>query len=443
MGPTHTAPPPETVDIDQCETSATGRTGRRTRISDVQSRAKAHVLCSDRVPVLRAPRRVIYLSYQVVFKKMRIGINALSLQGIASGFARYLSALCVELDSLLPDAEFFLYARLPISSPVDSPRWQVRTGNGGIARRLKNALWLKTLASPLCREDRLDVFWGLDAFLPSLPPSVRKVVTVHDLVHVLYPETMAISTLIAHRLFFKRDLDRADAVITTSRATAKRLQEHYGRRADAVVSPSIASHFRSSIDAAEISRVQRRYGLGNSYLLTVSTWEPRKNQELLIHTIGQMKRDGLLPGMPLALAGGRGWKDQRLAQLVEKAKQEGVVKPLGFVDDRDLPALYAGAAAFVFPSLYEGYGNPAAEAVSCGTRVVATDLPEIREAAGSRPIYIQPTQKGIREGILRALAMPASGRPGETEVPTWRQRAEILAAVFRGTGIPAEGKLVL
>jgi glycosyltransferase involved in cell wall biosynthesis len=101
------------------------------------------------------------------------------------------------------------------------------------------------------------------------------------------------------------------------------------------------------------------------------------------------------------------------------------------VPDEELPFLYAGADAFVCPSTYEGFGIPVLEARACGVPVVASDIPELREAGGADAIYIEPTEEGIRTGILSALKRQQ--KPSTSFLyPSWRQGAETLALALLG-----------
>jgi glycosyltransferase involved in cell wall biosynthesis len=145
----------------------------------------------------------------------------------------------------------------------------------------------------------------------------------------------------------------------------------------------------------------------------------------------EMVLTGELPGYELVLAGGPGWRDQRLRLLLEQRSagenRTDSVKPLGFIDDAKLAHVYSGCEAFVFPSRYEGFGLPVLEARACGARVVATDIPEIREAGGDDVIYIQPTFEGIREGVRRAVTGARASQPSRELLTSWRRSAAIVA----------------
>ena len=238
---------------------------------------------------------------------------------------------------------------------------------------------------------------------------------------------MPVANLWSYRLFFDRDVRRADTVLTISEGTAARLYKYVGRSADAVVRPSVSDAFRPCTES-DIQERLDRYRIRRPYILAVATWEPRKNLELLVRTYLELKRDGLLPQYQLVLVGGQGWKDARLRILVQEAVRD-LVRPLGFIDDYDLPALYAGAEVFVYPSIYEGFGIPVLEACRCQTKVVATDLPEIREVGCDGVIYVAPDAQGLRDGILSAVK--SERRTRQTgDVASWKDGAKKMASIF-------------
>ncbi len=358
---------------------------------------------------------------------MRIGIDGRALQGAQTGVGRYVCELCRELDRALPTAQFFVYSSVPFEMPVLSERWVLRLDKSPLAKYMKPVLWIKYRCGFLCKKDNLDVFWGAATFLPQLPCTVQTVITVYDLNFKIVPETMSITHRWAFRLFFKKDVARANAVTAISRGSSDRLFSLFGRAADAIVYPAIDASF-SPQSEARVQEVLLQHALSGPYLLAVATWEPRKNLELLIHTFLGMKKQGLLSEHKLVLVGGRGWKDQRLAALLSGADS---IIPLGYVPDDQLAPLYSGADIFIFPSIYEGFGMPVAEARACGTKVVASDTPELREAGGENVIYIVPTAEGIQDGILKALPQPKMrAKTNSANIRSWKSSAVTLASTI-------------
>ena len=362
---------------------------------------------------------------------MRIGIDGREQYAEKRGIGRYVHELCRALHPLLPDAEFFIYSNMAIELPVRSRRWTLRTDPSRWGRRLSPLLWLKLRAGTLARRDRLDVFWGATAFLPRLPKSVRTVVCVHDLCHIYTPETFDPIHLLGIRMFFGADIRRADVVLATSNGTMERLEQRVSRRADAIVSPAVGEMFQRASQEV-VARCRERYGLPESYILTVAAWERRKNIATLTRAFLSLQRKGMLAQHRLVLVGkGSDRASGELLGLLERDDGRAVTA-LGFVPDEDLPALYSGADAFVLASLYEGFGIPVVEARACGTRVVVTDMPELREAGGNDAVYIEPSEEGIRRGLMEALARPIPSAP-PMDLPDWQDGARTLARFLAGS----------
>ncbi len=361
---------------------------------------------------------------------MRIGIDGRPLQGLRTGVGRYAFELCRQLDRLIPDAEFYVYSNMPVEMPVASARWTLRLDPFPLARRMKPVLWLKLRCGRLCREDNLDIFWGVAAFLPPLAGNIRMAVTVHDVTFKIAPESMSTFHRWAHQLFFRADLRRAHAVMTNSHGTAARISEQLESRTPVTVYPAVADAFRpQSMEA--VAACLKRHAIAPPYILSVATREPRKNTALLLEAFLALKKQGRLPGYSLILAGGKGWRAKALGERLDEAHDNDVIA-MGYVTDEDLPCLYAGAELFVFPSKYEGFGMPVAEARACGTRVLTSDLPELREAGGDDAVYVAPTLPGLCEGMLKALSQPRKSGTERTSLPTWEASGKILAGVLIG-----------
>ena len=362
--------------------------------------------------------------------RVKIGIDGRALQGQRAGTGRYVFELCRALDRQLPQATFYVYSPTPVEMPILSSRWIARVDPTAWATRLKSVPWLKLRAGSLCAEDRLDAYWANASFVPSLKKSVRVVSTVHDLAYLIVPETMKTVTYWAFRLFFLHDLRRANAVLTNSQGTANRLYQILGRHSDGVVLPAVSPHFRQQSPEV-VAATLARLGVKRPYFLAVGTLEPRKNLELLIDVFTRLKREGQLGQQQLVLAGGRGWKDLGLQRLLKQHAELDLI-PLGYVAEQDLPVLYAGADAFVFPSRYEGFGIPVLEARACGARIVASDLPEVREAGGVGPLYVPPTEEALIAALLQVRKQGLVPTDSIQPLPDWDEGARMLAQALLG-----------
>jgi glycosyltransferase involved in cell wall biosynthesis len=379
--------------------------------------------------------RLSVLRFAEAGSRPRIGIDGRRLGPRLKGIGRYVWELCKGLDSVLPTAEFFLYSPKSLNLPLISPRWSLRVERSPLGRRLPNNLWLVARVGMLSRCDHLDAFWSGTGLLPLIGLKTRSVLTVHDLVYRVAPETMNPQALWASRLFFSRSLAQADAIVSNSAGTAHRLETTFGCKTAAVVRPGLSGVFQPR-SARRTRAVLGRYGVSRPYFLSVSTWEPRKGLEPLIRAFRAMQAEGLIPNHKLLLVGERGWKD---SSIIDLTRDSETVVSLGFVDDMSLAALYSGADAFVYPSTYEGFGMPVLEARACGARIVTSDIPELREAGGNDAIYVAPTERGIRSGISLAVAT-AAPKPVDWRDWNWTLSASVLAEVLLNPSC-AESKL--
>jgi glycosyltransferase involved in cell wall biosynthesis len=182
-----------------------------------------------------------------------------------------------------------------------------------------------------------------------------------------------------------------------------------------------------------LAAVRERYSIpGAPYVLAVGTVQPRKNYARLIAAMHE------LPDHHLVIVGGKGWLE---GPIYEAARAPGAARRVhftGFADDADLPALYSGAAAFAFPSLYEGFGLPILEAMACGTPVVAANASSLPEVAGDAAVLVDPLDTGALADALRrvtsdadfAEALRARGFEQARRF-TWEAAARQLVEVYR------------
>jgi glycosyltransferase involved in cell wall biosynthesis len=246
-----------------------------------------------------------------------------------------------------------------------------------------------------------------------LPPSNarRKLLTVHDLAFLFYPDAAMPGLQRYLNVVVPRSVRRADGIIADSTHTAQDLQEQWGVPPDRItVVQGAVDHdrFQPVADPRALAGVRLRYGLGSRpYILALSRLEPRKNFVRLIEAFAEARAAGGLPHT-LVIGGRKGWLyDAIFARVQELDLGDHVLFP-GFIAEDDLPALYSGAALFAYPSLYEGFGLPILEAQACGVPVLTADNSCLPEAAGEGAVYVQAEAVESIAGGIVALASDAA-----------------------------------
>jgi glycosyltransferase involved in cell wall biosynthesis len=213
------------------------------------------------------------------------------------------------------------------------------------------------------------------------------------------------------RLMTRLAVRSADRIIAVSGATRDDLRRVLRVPDDKVVviHEAVAPEFAVPPGPEAIDAVVRRYGIRRPYCLFVGNVEPRKNLARLVEAFGLLRaragRPGLGPPPQLALVGTRGWLYNGILAAVEAQGGAPDIVFTGYVPPDDLPALYAGAACFVFPSLYEGFGLPVLEAMAAGAPVVASRVGAIPEVAGDAALLVDTRRSGeLAEAIETVLA---------------------------------------
>ncbi|GAB3566442.1 hypothetical protein GCM10027578_15350 [Spirosoma luteolum] len=235
----------------------------------------------------------------------------------------------------------------------------------------------------------------------AIPPEigtskrVAKLLTVSDLIPLLHPEWFPDGeSSVRHAI----ETLPPDAHVTTISAATKADLCAYTGIDPARVTPILLAAspdlFYPVTDVARKQAVRQKFGLGdNPYLLSLATLEPRKNIDHLIRCFVRLIEAGELPDeLNLVLVGTKGWKIDAL--LAEVAKNDRIRSRLvftGFMPDGDLAALYAGALAFAYPSLYEGFGLPPLEAMQCGLPVITSNVSSLPEVVGDAALLVPPT----------------------------------------------------
>lgn len=367
---------------------------------------------------------------------MHVGIDASRLSvATRTGTERYslevIGALA-QIDRLTP---YTLYCNgVPAALPRVGPN--VRLHNMPFSR-----LWTHARLSWEMRWNPPDVLFVPAHVVPLRHPP-RTVVTIHDLGYLYFPHAHTARRRIELHLSTRWSARVASHIIAISHATRAALVSHYGIAPHkiTVIHHGVAPSFHPITDTATLTAVRARYGMGGPYLLYVGTIQPRKNLVRLIDAFAQAIQHGAMDeGVSLVIAGKRGW----LTQAIERrAAEQGIAQRVhltGYVDDADLPALLSGALAFVFPSLYEGFGMPVLEAMACGTPVLTSTTSSLPEVAGDAALLVPPHDTAALAEALAQLVSDAALRDSLRERGTewakqftWKRCAEQTRAVVLG-----------
>ena len=333
---------------------------------------------------------------------MLIGLDAVPLTEPLAGVGHYTLELARALARAAPSDEFELV--YPSSyPPPDLDEGPPLPANLKPARVRVGALGRRWFAAGLPRyaaRRGLAVFHGTNYEVPLWGVGA-KVVTVHDLSLLLRPETHEARRVRRARRRLPLMLRAADAVVTPTESVRREVCEHLRAPASKVfaVPEAARAAFRPSAPA-ETVETRRRLGIGDEFLLAVGTVEPRKNLPALVGAFEEVLKAWPVRDLQLVIAGGRGWLAGPLFDALEKSPARTRVVLAGYLRDRDLRALYSSCRLFVYPSLYEGFGLPPLEAMSCGAPVVAGRAPAVAEVAGGAARLVNTDS---REEFARAL----------------------------------------
>jgi glycosyltransferase involved in cell wall biosynthesis len=368
-----------------------------------------------------------------------------------TGIGKYVAGVAAALPDVDPSGTYSLvtnrfFARRPkVPIPIEQrpPRLRHRPIRM-IPGRTFN--WLRDRNFPL------DVILpGKDVFLftnYATYPLWRTpyVVIVYDLSYLVVPECILDGYRSMLASWIPPGVAGAAAVVTVSEAVKSELVHWLGVAADRVVvaPPAVdAARFRP-VPTEQRAALRRELGVPDRYFLFVGTIEPRKNIRRLVDAYATLP-DDVRAEHALVLVGSKGWLDDDILDAVEELRRRGeqVVQP-GYVPDEALPALYADATAFVYPSLYEGFGMPVMEAMACGAPVITSNVSSLPEAAGGAGLLVDPLDvRAISNAMARVardeqLAADLRERGRERAARTdWRRTAELVhGALVRAATSP-------
>ncbi len=280
--------------------------------------------------------------------------------------------------------------------------------------------------------------------LLPLPTPLPTVTTVHDLSVLLHPQWHPADRVRRYERAFDAAVRRAVHIIVDSHSVRRELLQWSGLPESRVstVYCGVAERFRPPSSAA-VAAVRHKYRLPQQYFLCVGTIEPRKNLLMLLQAYCQLPA-ALRERCGLVLCGPWGWKSEPERTFYDQTARHGGVRHLGYVADEDLPALYGGAAALLYPSHYEGFGLPPLEMMACGGAAIVSTADAVREVAGPCAPAIHPNDPdGWLEAMRRTIEEPQWLDPYRRHGPCharrfrWSDAAENVMGIYRRVlGLP-------
>lgn len=327
---------------------------------------------------------------------MNIGFDAKRLYNNFTGLGNYSRFVVNSLLDYAPENHYFLYSprirQHPETNSITShnsvtvataPQWMNAVGVSGI--------WRSWGISKHLKPSGIQVYHGLSQELPfNIPAGIRKIVTVHDLIFLRYPDLYNPIDVKIYTAKVSKACKAADTIIAISQQTADDIVSFLGISASKirVIYQGCHSQFTRKAAAEDIARVRTDYQLPEKYILNVGTIEKRKNILSAIKAMALLPRSGR---MPLVIVGRETPYKNEVIKFVASAGLESAVIFLHHVPFADLPAIYQGAHAFVYPSFFEGFGIPVVESIESGIPVITSRGSCFIEAGGPSTLFVDPS----------------------------------------------------
>ncbi len=361
---------------------------------------------------------------------MHIGLNAhlLSSQAgyRAAGIHGYIYNTLSHLAEFLPE-DWRVTAMVPKHSPHQFPALTMRPAALHTESPLKRILWEQTIQPFVIRQ--FDLFHAMTFVSPALltKPSV---VTVYDLSFVHYPQVLSSARRAYLRNFTAWSCKRARRVLAISASTAQDVHRTFHIPLDKI-DVALAGYddkrlFPLPPEQVQAFRMQK--GLPPRFWLFIGTLEPRKNLTTLLDAYAQLPTHERLP---LVLGGGKGWDYAPIFERIARYGLADWVSTPGFIPAEELALWYNSAEAFIYPSIYEGFGLPVLEAMACGTPVLLADASSLPEVGGNCGLTIPPLDRDAWLAALRRVYHDADWRAAasvqglaDAQAFTWRRTAQ-------------------
>ncbi len=318
---------------------------------------------------------------------MKIGFDAKRAFLNKSGLGNYSRDVIRSLQDLCPENEYVLFSPQKETDLLEN-KYIKNTVSPNLSSKVGKSYWRSFSITKDIISSNLDIYHGLSNELPfSINKSdVKKVVTIHDLIFLEIP---SLYPFIDRNIYLKKFLNAckfADKIIATSEQTKKDIIKHFNIAENKieVVYQSCNLRFKSKFSEEKLSEIVKKYKLPENYILNVGTIEQRKNVLNIIKAIYYYNLD-----IKLVVVGRKTAYYNDVKLYIDSHNMKSNIKFLSNVSNEDLPGIYQKSMAFVYPSLYEGFGIPIIEAFNSGIPVITSNQGSPAEIAGNAAIQVE------------------------------------------------------
>ena len=322
--------------------------------------------------------------------KKRIGIIADSLNNEKTGIGQYLYNLLRYIAKFDRENEYFLINNKNESCGVCVNNFKLEIVDKTMPSIFSGSHpWHLTIPSKL-KHSNFNLIFNPSQIPTFFRFNTSHIVTVLDLIAILFPKDCWFGKSTLYKLFLPRTLKNADKIIAISQNTKDDLIKHFNIPEEKIrVIYLAANKSYKLLPKEEINKIKIKYNLNYSFILYVGTLEPRKNIVRLIEAFYKARNENSI-NHKLVFTGRKGWKYENIFNKIKELNLEKDIIFTGYVSDEDLPALYNTADLFVYPSIYEGFGLPPLEAMACGTPVITSNVSSLPEVVGNAGIMVNP-----------------------------------------------------
>lgn len=373
---------------------------------------------------------------------MHIGINCHALVRPCTGVPKAIRGMVRALvEEAAEDVRFTAYVpwRFDRSLLPESPNLTLCRSWAPWGNRTLRILWEQFALPGRLVRDRVDILHAPTYVMP-IWCQIPTVVNVHDCIALTHPTFCRKANASHYGRMLPKTVKRATRVVTPTGAVKRELLERMGPlRSDRVevVPWGVDARFAPVDDPERWAEAKERYGLPDRFALHVGRNEPKKNVTQVVEAFFAATAVLKSPHS-LVLCGPAGWGGARLERIIRELNISDRVIRLGFVADEDLPVLYSMAEVLVFPSLAEGFGFPVLEAMACGTPVIASDIPALREVADEAACFVTPgTLPSLREALEVMLGAPSHAQQyrqkgiRRASAFSWADHAQSILPLYR------------